>query len=379
MNLGPLRRDGLTRTGLDRFRCLGWTQAPPVLFVFCPAAWRARVCVFERLVFRVMKVSVTPGTASQPTRESIEKAEKWLVVCTSPLFLPSLSENFGSSPTYMLRRYHTLLSFSTLPPRCLVSRIWPRGGYACRRFGCSSSTKSPPNCFSERAADGGRGGLWLHPPSLGAQWLAPEGDNLAGALNAPDGARQRGRPARARGSQAPELHHCNEYTSWLPLGWSTSASLSFWVCRILRVDQSIHRMMCFHPQNRASVLGDSTRARAWSFPVAPLCLEAGQNSGEQVLVLFLQPSKCHGVGPGARFPRTTLVYFAPSKDLVLQAPRLASPRLASPRVDQIDVANPGQAVSRRRRTFGLLESSPALVKDAGDSLLVPLRDQPLVW
>ena len=47
------------------------------------------------------------------------------------------------------------------------------------------ATKSPSNCFSERAADGSRGALWLHPPSLGAQWLAPEGDNLAGALNPP--------------------------------------------------------------------------------------------------------------------------------------------------------------------------------------------------
>ena len=86
MNHGPLRRDGLTRTGLDRFRCLGWTQAPPVLFVFCPAAWRARVCVFERLVFRVMKVSVTPGTASQPTRGSSEKARE----VVGRMYFPSL-------------------------------------------------------------------------------------------------------------------------------------------------------------------------------------------------------------------------------------------------------------------------------------------------
>ncbi len=34
--------------------------------------------------------------------------------------------------------------------------------------------------------------------------------------------------------------------------------------------------------------------------------------------------------------------------------------------------------SRPRRGCGLLESSPALVKDAGDSLIVPLRDQPPV-
>ena len=98
-------------------------------------------------------------------------------------------------------------------------------------------------------------------------------------------------------------------------------------------------MMCSDPQNRALVLGNSTGARACRFPVAPLGLEAGQNPGEQVLVLFLQPSKCHGVGPGAGFPRTTPVYFAPPKDLVLQAPCLASPC-----VDQIDVTKPGQAV-----------------------------------
>ncbi len=251
MNHGPLRRDGLTRTGLDRFRCLGWTQAPPVLFVFCPAAWRARVCVFERLVFRVMKVSVTPGTASQPTRGSSEKARE----VVGRMYFPSLPPLPLGELWVIPYIYAAAASY---PPQLLYLTAqvsgWSLGsgreaGMHAGALVALPATKSPPNCFSERAADGGRGGLWLHPPSLGAQWLAPEGDNLAGALNAPDGARQRGRPARARGSQAPELHHCNEYTSWLPLGWSTSASLSFWVCRILRVDQSIHRMMCPSPES----------------------------------------------------------------------------------------------------------------------------------
>ena len=203
----------------------------------------------ECLVFRVMKMPITPETASQPTRGSSEEAEKRLVVCTSPLLLPPISENSGSSPTYMLRRHHTLLSFSTLPPKCRSLGSGREAGMHAGAFLALPATKSLSNCFSERAADGGRGSLWPHPPSMGAQWLAPEGDNLAGALNPPDAAHGRGRSSRARGSQAPELHQCNEYTSWLPLGWPTSASPSFWVCRILRVDQSIHRMVCSHPQN----------------------------------------------------------------------------------------------------------------------------------
>ncbi len=60
-------------------------------------------------------------------------------------------------------------------------------------------------------------------------WL-PRATILPARLIPPDEARHRGRPARARGSQAPELHQCNECTSWLPLGWSMSASPSFWVC-----------------------------------------------------------------------------------------------------------------------------------------------------
>ena len=39
VNLGPLRREGLTRTGLDGFRCLvDWTEEPPRIIVFGLAA-----------------------------------------------------------------------------------------------------------------------------------------------------------------------------------------------------------------------------------------------------------------------------------------------------------------------------------------------------
>ena len=84
------------------------------------------------------------------------------------------------------------------------------------------------------------------------------------------------------------------------------------------------------------------------------------------------PSKCHGVGPGAGFSRTTPACFAPSKNFST-ASSVPCETLCRP-----DRRDQPWTSSRRRRTFGLLESSPALVKDVGDSLIAPLRDQPLV-
>ena len=85
VNLGPLRRESRARTGLDGFRCLVHSSSV-VSFVFA-------LLLGERVrsprLPCVMKVSVTPGTASQHAGQVRKQRSGWSYVLPLSFFPPS--------------------------------------------------------------------------------------------------------------------------------------------------------------------------------------------------------------------------------------------------------------------------------------------------